>query len=40
MILRDRAAGALFIVRAFAQRQWSPFTAREIALVETFATRP
>jgi GAF domain-containing protein/CheY-like chemotaxis protein len=37
MILRDRAAGALFIVRAFAQRQWSPFTAREIALVESFA---
>mgnify|MGYP000031104099 CR=1 FL=1 len=37
MILRGRAAGGLFIVRSFAQRRWSPFTAREIALVESFA---
>ncbi len=37
MILRDRMVGGLFIARMFDQRQWSPFTAREIALVESFA---
>jgi signal transduction histidine kinase/CheY-like chemotaxis protein len=37
MIWRGRDAGALFIVRSFAQRQWPAFTSKEIALVETFA---
>ena len=37
MVLRDRAVGGLFIARMFAQRQWGPFTAREIALVQSFA---
>ena len=37
MIVQERAAGAFFIVRSFAQRQWAAFTSREIALVQTFA---
>jgi GAF domain-containing protein/DNA-binding response OmpR family regulator len=37
MILRDCAVGGFFIARMFADRQWRPFTAREIALAESFA---
>ena len=37
MIVQERAAGAFFIVRSFAQRQWPAFTSREIALVQSFA---
>ena len=37
MIWRERGVGALFIVRTFAERQWSPFTAKETALLGTFA---
>ncbi len=37
MLLQGRAVGAFFIVRTFAERQWAPFTDREIALVESFA---
>jgi GAF domain-containing protein/DNA-binding response OmpR family regulator len=37
MLVQDRAVGAFFIVRTFAQRQWARFSEREIALVESFA---
>ncbi|MBS1179675.1 MAG: hypothetical protein H6R06_4087, partial [Proteobacteria bacterium] len=37
MLVQERAVGAFFIVRTFAQRQWTRFTEREIALVESFA---
>ena len=37
MLWQGRAAGALFVVRRFAARQWARFTAKEIALIETFA---
>ena len=37
MIWRERGVGALFIVRTFAERQWSPFTAKETALLGSFA---
>ena len=37
MLVQERAVGAFFIVRTFAQRAWARFTEREIALVESFA---
>ncbi|MBN8508075.1 MAG: GAF domain-containing protein [Burkholderiales bacterium] len=37
MLVQERAVGAFFIVRTFAQRPWARFTEREIALVESFA---
>ena len=37
MLVQERAVGAFFIARTFAQRPWARFTEREIALVESFA---
>ncbi len=37
MIWQGRGVGALFVVRRHAERQWAAFTAKEIALLETFA---
>jgi len=37
MMWRDSGVGAFFVVRTFADRQWTTFTAQEIALLETFA---
>ena len=37
MMWQDSGVGAFFVVRTFAERQWTTFTAQEIALLETFA---
>ena len=37
MMWQDSGVGAFFVVRTFADRQWTTFTAQEIALLETFA---
>ncbi len=37
MIWQGRGVGALFVVRRHAERQWAAFTAKETALLETFA---
>jgi signal transduction histidine kinase/DNA-binding response OmpR family regulator len=37
MMWQDSGVGAFFVVRTFAERQWSTFTPQEIALLETFA---
>ena len=37
MVWQGRGAGALFVARSLANRRWTPFTAKEIALIETFA---
>jgi signal transduction histidine kinase/DNA-binding response OmpR family regulator len=37
MLWEGRGVGALFVCRAHSARQWTRFTAKEIALIETFA---
>ncbi len=37
MMWHDRGVGAFFVVRTLVDRQWTAFTPREIALLETFA---
>jgi len=37
MMWQDSGVGAFFVVRTSADRQWTTFTAQEIALLETFA---
>ena len=37
MIWQGNGVGAFFVVRTFSARQWSPFTAKDVALLETFA---
>ena len=37
MMWQDSGVGAFFVVRTLADRQWTTFTAQEIALLETFA---
>ncbi|HEX7564853.1 MAG TPA: GAF domain-containing protein, partial [Bradyrhizobium sp.] len=39
MIWRGDGVGAFFVVRSFAGRQWAPFTASDIELLETFANQ-
>jgi signal transduction histidine kinase/DNA-binding response OmpR family regulator len=37
MLWQGRGVGALFVARSLANRKWTNFTAKEIALIETFA---
>jgi GAF domain-containing protein len=37
LIWQGRPIGALYVVRSFRERQWPPFTNKDISLLETFA---
>ncbi len=39
MVWQGSAAGALHVVRSLVGREWAPFTDKEIALIETFASQ-
>ena len=37
MLWQEQVVGLIFVMRSYAERQWQQFTAKEIALLDTFA---